>query len=671
MRIVVGVCILSSAIPVWTFVHPFGVVRPAARWIVPSNPHAPQSQRPFPPLFAGPGRPPKNVADDDDDDPMMDNMDNDEDWEPDAADLEEIDLSAEDDLDIPDEDAVVSTPDDNINGQDTVVAAVVDDDEEDEDDIDEDLDIWEEDEEEEEDDDDIVAEGEEDDWEMDEESTATPYLNSEGGVEEEEWEEEEEIPLQDDPDDPNYMAQKKLLEETVARRIAQDEDDNFDEVAFIMNEMTQEMADEIEATEIQKETNKRVAELMSEIDEEEIAKLDYDEVMAKTTSILDDPYENEGEENIMETGLSDDLLEKYDAALKSARERIAQEPWDKVNHKAQTQDWALLSNRTYEEMDAALEEIGGSSYNCTNWLLYDLDFNVSNLILAAVKHNPSAPILFQHWYPQLMTYDRYQHARDRNFEFNWDDVRNADIEELERYYYGFGYAEIPTKAPAETGIISLEDMDDEELKMVGFENWVKEVYNPEWDRKDFDDDDFQDEDNVFSKFFEAPQHPDLPSFEEALEDIADWEAEVDENDIDEEYAHMMGHSNKYKRIEDEEFEREFRGHLIVACTAEDKDLEIAEKITTRMREEYGKKVHVETRVMENAREEDNVFEVWLESYEIDLLHSKKRASAGIEDWEGPQECDDKQIEYLVGEVGFLISDEARYSYRYDMAGREG
>ncbi len=53
-------------------------------------------------------------------------------------------------------------------------------------------------------------------------------------------------------------------------------------------------------------------------------------------------------------------------------------------------------------MEDCLVEIGGSAYNVTNWLLYDLDFNVSNLILAAVKHNRDAPILLMHWYPQLV-----------------------------------------------------------------------------------------------------------------------------------------------------------------------------------------------------------------------------------------------------------------------------
>ena len=101
----------------------------------------------------------------------------------------------------------------------------------------------------------------------------------------------------------------------------------------------------------------------------------------------------------------------------------------------------------------------------------------------------------------------------------------------------------------------------------------------------------------------------------------------------------------------------------------DEDLEIAEKITARMGERFGKKIYVETRVMAHAREEDCVFEVWLESYEIDLLHSKKRATSNPDGWKGPAECDDKQIEHLLDEVEFLISDDARYNYRFvtDMA----
>lgn len=74
---------------------------------------------------------------------------------------------------------------------------------------------------------------------------------------------------------------------------------------------------------------------------------------------------------------------------------------------------------------------------------------------------------------------------------------------------------------------------------------------------------------------------------------------------------------------------------------------------------------METRVLGHARKEDNVYEIWLESYEIDLLHSKRQAFINSKVWTGPSEVDDSQLNYLVDRVKELISDDSRYSYRMD------
>ena len=478
----------------------------------------------------------------------------------------------------------------------------------------------------------------------------------------------------EDVDDPNYMKQKELAEMAAEKALERAQDEAFDPIDFMLNEMTDEQHEIIQKSEVFQRIEQQLKGM--ELTEVDVGDVDLDQAVAEVPDLMaDDPYPRleDGESTILsaESKLSEDDLEEFDATFKMANAKVEEEPWDKVMYKDITA-WDSLDNETISEMEDCLEEIGGSAYNVTKWLLYDLDFNVTNLILAAIKHNKEAPILFQHWYPQLVTYKRYQHARDRNFDFTWEDVERADMSELERYYVGFGYEEIPKKAPAETGIISLEDLDEDEIKMAAFENWMKEVYNPEWDRKDFDDDDMQDEDNVFSHFYEAPQHPDKPTFEDSLEDIELWNQEMDEEmgergDVESirNYRDMMGQAFEYEVEEDEEFQREFRGHLVIACTADDSDLEIAEKITMRFEKEFGKQVFVETRILELARQEDNVFEVWLESYEVDLLHSKKRASSNTKGWEGPEYCDDAQIEYLVDRVRFLISDEARYSYRME------
>jgi hypothetical protein len=72
---------------------------------------------------------------------------------------------------------------------------------------------------------------------------------------------------------------------------------------------------------------------------------------------------------------------------------------------------------------------------------------------------------------------------------------------------------------------------------------------------------------------------------------------------------------------------------------------------------------VETRVLGHAKKEDNVYEIWLESYDIDLLHSKRQAYINSQLWTGPSEVDDAQLDYLVEKVRDLISDESKYSYR--------
>jgi len=132
---------------------------------------------------------------------------------------------------------------------------------------------------------------------------------------------------------------------------------------------------------------------------------------------------------------------------------------------------------------------------------------------------------------------------------------------------------------------------------------------------------------------------------------------------DQEWRDQFATVEKFEYRDDPEGQAEFRGHLVVACTPSEEDLDVAEQITVRFKEEFGKAVFVETRVLGHARMEDNVFEVWLESYEIDLLHSKRQAFINSKLWTGPSDVDAKQLDYLVDRVKYLISDDARYSYR--------
>ena len=485
--------------------------------------------------------------------------------------------------------------------------------------------------------------------------------------------------LIDEMDDPDYVQQKQLIDAAIQESELRMQNENFDPLQFLSDSITPETSAQLDQLPFFQQVEALAQDIT--ISEEDVRQSGITEdnfrtnVDAVSDLMEDDPYPRHTDEasNLLQqtSGITDEEMIEFDETYKNVQAALNKEPWDKVNLRAQ-QGFDNLTNQTLNELDECLGEIGGSAYNVTNWLLYDLDFNVSNLILAAIQHNKDAPILFQHWYPQLVVYERYQHARDRNFDFTWEDVEAADITELQRYYAGFGYDEIPSKAPAETGIINLDDLDEEDIKMAAFENWMTDVYNPEMDRKDFDDDTMRDEDNVFSDFYEYPQHPDLPIMEEAIDDIEQFQYEnigidnANQHADVKEYRDMMGQTFEYDVVRDEEFIRDFRGHVIIACTGHDADLEIAERITVRFQQEFGKQVYVETRVMALAREDDNVYEIWIESYDIELLHSKKRAMANIKGWTGPAEIDDAQIEFLTNRVRFLISDDARYSYRLEL-----
>jgi len=392
--------------------------------------------------------------------------------------------------------------------------------------------------------------------------------------------------------------------------------------------------------------------------------------MMETTNLIDDePYPENNRTNIAGTSVSDEDMMALDRSWKKINKVTEEEPWNKVAAKQFNFDYDAYPKQYHYDMQETAVEIGSASYNIYPWLKYDFDFNVTNLILASIQHNPDAPVILQHWYPQLMVCERYQHARDRDFDFTWDDVQAANMTELKTYYLGFGYEEIPKKAPSETGLISMEEADEQEIKMAAMEKWMLDVYNSEWDRKDFDDEDLKSEDNVFADNFAMPQHPDLPSWEDAQEDIQGWKEEFEESGSDEDeesiqYRDSMGQSIDFTPNQDDDFQKNFRGHLVVACGNFEPDLDAAEKITTRMEEEFGNAIYTETKIYKHAMEADNVFEVWLESYEIDLLHSKRRAFMGVEGWDGNPDVDEPRMDYLVEEISRLTSDDARNSYRW-------
>jgi len=539
----------------------------------------------------------------------------------------------------------------------------------------------------------------EDEWEYEYEE-----VEDEDGIEDEDEKKsidddivEYDVPLQDDLDDPNYMAQKALIEQTINERTAlhelKEKVESSDAPEFLRNNIEQFLNQQLEEANIDlSEVDKHLASM--DISEEE-ATVSINEEMERTQHMSsseksqyilqnlasgpdafpsdDDPIYKVGEDG-EGFGVKNEDLVRLQNSLEDLVGTIEgytdgsmidnKQAMIRPNHELDQLDPQSLDEINMC-LNASAANANGLEYGETiknedpiRWLLYDLDFNVTNLMLASCKHNPEAPLILNHWMPQLCAYSRYADTREREFQFTWDDCDSADMDELLRYYQGLGHDKIPTFTPKETNIVEVSDeFDQEYITMSAFENWMDEVYDDEFEDLYFDDEDFQPEHNVFDFDFGKGDSETVSAFKTEYEDFS-----KEHSNETQAWKDQYAKQTNYTLVEDKEGAEAFRGHLVIACCGSDHDLELAEKITLRMTEEFGKKVYVETRVYNHARQEDNVYEIWLESYDIQLIHSRRGAFYNSKQWGGPADVDDTQLEFVVDKVRHSISDDSRYSY---------
>jgi len=335
-----------------------------------------------------------------------------------------------------------------------------------------------------------------------------------------------------------------------------------------------------------------------------------------------------------------------------------------------------LSNQTLAEIQLCLfsrstnnygHEYGESVFgdDPINLLLYDLEYNVTNLLLASCAHNPDAPLLLNQWMPQLCTYQKYDSVRDRDFFFSWDDCHSSDKSELLKYYHGLGYATIPNRTDLST-LIELNNSNDvDDIKLAALESWMDDIHyqyldNGLEDDIYFDENEFPVEKNVYDPNYNTDTHRNQQQI--FMMEFQEFERDYVNNT--QEFRDMYVKVKNYTHIKDPEREKCFCGHLVIACSQDDADLKIAENITLRMHHEFGKKVFVETRIFSHAQPEDYVFEIWFESYNIELLHSKRGARFHNNTWDGPEDVDKRQLEYLVEKVDEIITDNNKYKYDF-------
>lgn len=511
----------------------------------------------------------------------------------------------------------------------------------------------------------------------------------------EEFYNEEIVELQDDETDINYSVQKKLLEETIERRnvvnkfldyssgessprfikenIGKFLDEQMEQAGINQSDVDQYMQNFAFDENDVKEPLEALNAFNAKAQKTEKASSMLQEFVSSPVSVDDFPpeddpiYESTGLnpkdlvrlQNALE-GLLGTIKGYQDGSLIDNKQAIIRPQYELDQLDRLTLDEInLCLNASAVDQSAVEYDETVKNGDPIRWLLYDLDFNVTNLMLASCKHNPEAPLILNHWMPQLCAYSRYADVREREFQFSWEDCEKSDMNELKRYFNGLGYAEIPTFSPKETNIVNLEtEYDQEDITMSAFENWMDEVYSDEDEDLYFDDELFQPENNVFDFQYGMEDSEDLITFKSELEEF-----ENEHHNETEAFRKKFVRKTTYTYDTNSESSTEFRGHLVVACCGSDRDLELAEKITSRMADEFGEQVYVETRVYAHARQEDNLYEIWLESYDIELLHSRRGAFYNSKQWKGPADVDASQMDTIVKRVGYLISDEARYSHR--------
>lgn len=316
--------------------------------------------------------------------------------------------------------------------------------------------------------------------------------------------------LETDDSDPHYLQAKEAILSDIEKRKAMAEEEkkiprNIQSVAdveklinYFRNEISEEEEKEIESDPDVIEAEKMIKDYKMQITEADLKEFiikdeDGDDIIDPKAKGEDEvPFEDmhgfDAFPSITDTENGGDLmfppnkafsekdLVEMDNLLQQYKDACAQLENQTFFGKDNTfayldveRDWPLLDNETQKEMIEVMET--STTMACPEpelWLMYDNNFNVTNLILASFKHNQEAPILFTQWMPQLHVYKRYADQREHGFDWTWDDVEAADMEELERYYRGIGYDSIPKKEPHETGIIELDEteLDDEEREML-------------------------------------------------------------------------------------------------------------------------------------------------------------------------------------------------------------
>jgi len=270
------------------------------------------------------------------------------------------------------------------------------------------------------------------------------------------------------------------------------------------------------------------------------------------------------------------------------------------------------------------------------------------LILSAIKRNPEMPYVRPDWFEKCRLEMGIPEVNlwkeSYKIQFSEEDVNNADTKLVEQFYKLRNRVLPEEYDPELDGPVQKE-------KRERYMARIKVGAEDSDDGTVAADESSEDMEERWNSWFEEVYEDD--QLAETLVYL-----EKDDDNMQEDYYWNPRYAHLEERLENPGL----AAKLIIAVRGDREDMVKSEWVTNRMNAEFPN-LMVETQLFPEASVEDQLFEIWVEAYEDELLFSKRKHYYDS-DWPGPDDFRQEDLEKLVQEVRFHLSDDAKNSFLF-------
>jgi len=273
------------------------------------------------------------------------------------------------------------------------------------------------------------------------------------------------------------------------------------------------------------------------------------------------------------------------------------------------------------------------------------------LILSAIKRNPEMPYVRPDWFEKCRVEMGIPEVNlwteSYKIQFSEEDVDTADTKLVEQFY------KLRNRVLPEEYDPELDGPVQKEKR----ERYMARIKVGAEDSSDDGavaaaaDESSEDMEERWNSWFEEVYEDD--QLAETLVFL-----EKDDDNMQEDYYWNPRYAHLEERMENPGL----AAKLIIAVRGDREDMVKSEWVTNRMNAEFPN-LMVETQLFPEASAEDQLFEIWVEAYEDELLFSKRKHYYDS-DWPGPDDFRQEDLDKLVQEVRFHLSDDAKNSFLF-------